>query len=52
MLTLNASSEKASDKIELRVTVETPTIWGIVGIGIIVVVIIAVAIIFTRLGRR
>jgi len=52
MLNLSASSEKASDNIELRVTVETPTIWGIVGIGIIVMVIIAVAIIFTRLGRR
>jgi len=52
MLNLSVSSEKASDNIELRVTVETPTIWGIVGIGIIVVVIIAVAIIFTRLGRR
>jgi uncharacterized membrane protein len=52
MLTLKATSDKAADDIELRVTVETPTIWGIVGIGIIVVVIIAVAIIFTRLGRR
>ncbi len=52
MLTLSASSDKASDEMDLRVTVETPTIWGIVGIGIIVVVIIAVAIIFTRLGRR
>lgn len=52
MLTFKASGEKASDDIELRVTVETPTIWGIVGIGIIVIVIIAVAIIFTRLGRR
>jgi len=52
MLNLSASSEKTSDNIELRITVETPTIWGIIGIGIIVVVIIAVAIIFTRLGRR
>jgi uncharacterized membrane protein len=52
ILTFKASSAKASDDIELRVTVETPTIWGIVGIGIIVIVIVAVAIIFTRLGRR
>jgi uncharacterized membrane protein len=52
MLTLSAKSDKAADDIDLRVTVETPTIWGIVGIGIIVVVIVAVAIIFTRLGRR
>ena len=52
MLTFNASSENSDSSIDLRVTVETPTIWGIVGIGIIVVVIIGVAIIFTRLGRR
>ena len=52
MLTFNASSENSNTSIELRTTVETPTIWGIVGIGIIVVVIIGIAIIFTRLGRR
>lgn len=52
MLTFKASSENSEDEIELRVTVETPTIWGIVGIGIIVIVIVGVAIIFTRLGRR
>ncbi len=52
MLTFTASSENSTDDIEIRVTVETPTIWGIVGIGIIVIVIVGVAIIFTRLGRR
>jgi uncharacterized membrane protein len=52
MLSFNASSENSDSSIDLRVTVETPTIWGIVGIGIIVVVIIGVAVIFTRLGRR
>jgi len=52
MLTFSAASENSTDSIELRTTVETPTIWGIVGIGIIVVVIVGVAIIFTRLGRR
>ncbi len=52
MLTFKASSENCSDEIEVRATVETPTIWGIVGIGIIVIVIVGVAIIFTRLGRR
>lgn len=52
MLTFKAESENSTDDIELRVTVETPTIWGIVGIGIIVIVIVGVAIIFTRLGRR
>jgi len=52
MLTFSAASENSTDSIDLRTTVETPTIWGIVGIGIIVVVIVGVAIIFTRLGRR
>lgn len=52
MLTFDVSSENSTDSIELRATVETPTIWGIVGIGIIVIVIVGVAIIFTRLGRR
>jgi len=52
MMTFKASSENSEDEVELRVTVETSTIWGIVGIGIIVIVIVGVAIIFTRLGRR
>ncbi|MDD3520239.1 MAG: NEW3 domain-containing protein [Actinomycetota bacterium] len=52
MLTLNVSSENSTDKIELRVTVQTPTIWGWVGIGIIAVVIIGIGFIFAKLGRR
>jgi uncharacterized membrane protein len=52
MLTFSASSENSNSSIDLRATVETPTIWGIVGIGIIVVVIIGVAVIFAKLGRR
>ncbi|MDD5658422.1 MAG: NEW3 domain-containing protein [Actinomycetota bacterium] len=52
MVTLNVTSENSSPKMELRVTVQTPTIWGWVGIGIIVIVIIGVGIIFAKLGRR
>jgi len=52
MLTLNVNSENSTDKIELRVTVQTPTIWGWVGIGIIAVVIIGIGFIFAKLGRR
>ncbi|MCK5566872.1 MAG: hypothetical protein KAI62_03100, partial [Actinomycetia bacterium] len=52
MVSFRASSDNAEDDIELRITVETPTIWGILGIAIIVIVIIGVAIIFARLGRR
>ena len=52
MLTFSANSENSSKTIDVRVTVETPSIWGWVGIGIIVIVVIGVAIIFARLGRR
>jgi uncharacterized membrane protein len=52
MLTFSANSENSSKNIDVRVTVETPSIWGWVGIGIIVIVVIGVAIIFAKLGRR
>lgn len=52
MVTLNVVSENSSPKMDVRVTVQTPTIWGWVGIGIIVIVIVGVAIIFAKLGRR
>ncbi len=52
MLSFKTESESSNDDIELRVTVETPTIWGIVGIAIIVIVVIGIAITFSRLGRR
>jgi uncharacterized membrane protein len=53
MITLNVNGKQASaDKMDVRVTVETPTIWGWVGVGIIVVVVIGLAVIFMRFGRR
>jgi uncharacterized membrane protein len=53
MITLHVSGKQASaDKMDIRVTVETPTIWGWVGVGIIVVVVIGLAVIFMRFGRR
>ncbi len=52
MLTFSADSENSSKTIDVRVTVETPSVWGWVGIGIIVIVVVGVAIIFARLGRR
>ncbi len=52
MVKFKINSENAEDDVELRITVETPTIWGIVGIALIVIVIVGIAIIFTRLGRR
>ncbi len=52
MVGLNVKAENAEDKLELRITVETPTIWGLAGIAVIVIVVVAIAIIFARLGRR
>jgi len=52
MLNFSVNSTDASGNADLRVTVETPSIWGWVGIGIIVIVVLGVAIIFARLGRR
>lgn len=52
-VTLYAESEEFSaDPLKLRVTVLTPTIWGWVGILIVLAVIAGVGVIFRRLGRR
>ena len=39
-------------EIELRVTVLTPTVWGWVGILIVLAVIAGLGVMFRRLGRR
>jgi len=52
-ITLRTSSEQVSrEEVDIRVTVETPTIWGWVGIGIIVLVVAGLAYIFMRFSRR
>lgn len=51
-VTIKAESKKISDDLELRVTVLTPTIWGWVGIIIVLVVIAGLAVLFRQLGRR
>lgn len=53
MITLTASGTQTSaGKMEVRVTVETPSIWGWVGVGIILVVVAGVIGIFMRFSRR
>ncbi len=51
-ITLTADAKQSKEDINIRVTVETPTIWGWVGIGIILVVIAGVTAIFMRFSRR
>ncbi len=45
----NDSAEKNAD---FRITVETSTLWGIVGIGLIAVAVAIVGLAVTRFGRR
>ncbi len=51
-ISLRASGEQASEEIKVRITVETPTIWGWVGVAIIVLVIAGLIYIFMRFSRR
>jgi uncharacterized membrane protein len=53
MISLRASGKQATaDKMDIRVTVETPTIWGWVGVAIILIVVIGLIVIFMRFSRR
>jgi uncharacterized membrane protein len=52
LLTLTANSAEANKSVEFRVTVSTPTIWGWIGFGIVGLVVLGLAIVFFRLGRR
>jgi len=52
-ITLRVSGEQTTAKtLRIRVTVETPTIWGWVGVAIIVLVIAGLAFIIMRFSRR
>ncbi len=53
MIGISASGQQESAKeIDIRVTVETPTIWGWVGVVIIVLVFAGLVVIFMRFSRR
>ena len=51
-ITLTAEGKEVSEDLQIRVTVLTPTIWGWLGIVIVLVVIAGLAILFRQLGRR
>jgi len=52
MLTLTANSPESNKSADFRVTVSTPTVWGWVGFGIVGLVVLGLAVVFFRLGRR
>jgi uncharacterized membrane protein len=43
---------RLQEEVDLRIRVQTPTVWGAAGIVIVAAVIAALAIMFRRLGRR
>lgn len=49
---LSATQSNASDTVELRITVKTETTWGIVGVAVIVALLVIVALIMRKYGRR
>jgi uncharacterized membrane protein len=49
---LSANSEDTNESIDVRVTVETSPIWGIVGILLVVATIGGMVLVFRRYGRR
>jgi uncharacterized membrane protein len=52
LLTLTANSPEVNKSVEFRVTVSTPTVWGWIGFGIVGMVVLGLAVVFFRLGRR
>ncbi len=54
MVTISAEpdSKYAFAHVDIRVTVLTPTIWGWLGVAIVVIVVVGLVVMFMRLGRR
>ncbi len=52
MLNVTASHPQANVDKDVRVQVETPTLWGWIGVAILVLVIGGLLGLFTKLGRR
>jgi uncharacterized membrane protein len=51
-VTLSATAESANESIDIRVGVETPPIWGIVGAALIAATLGGMVWVFRRYGRR
>lgn len=52
VVTLSASTEGANESLQVRVTVETSPIWGIIGLLLILAAIGGLVWVFRRYGRR
>ncbi|MDO4292472.1 MAG: NEW3 domain-containing protein [Eubacteriales bacterium] len=51
-LTVSASNSDTSDSAEFRISVETETVWGVIGIALILCVAAGVFWVFRKYGRR
>jgi uncharacterized membrane protein len=49
---MRASNDQANGEADIRVTVETSLLWGIVGVALIILVIVGLGYVFRRYGRR
>jgi uncharacterized membrane protein len=49
---ITAKGDQKTADVSFRVTVETPTVWGWIGVAIIVLVIAGLAFVFIRFSRR
>ncbi len=52
MVTVRASGGGISESVQFRVTVQTSTIWGIVGIAVIAIAVLVLVLAVLRYGRR
>ncbi|MBO3802757.1 MAG: hypothetical protein JTT11_02620, partial [Candidatus Brockarchaeota archaeon] len=53
MITLTGLSDQVeSDVVQVRVTVTTPTSWGLMGIGVAAAMITALLVVFMKFRRR
>lgn len=52
VVTVRASTPDANDQMEIRTTVETSPIGGLLGIGVLIAVAVGLFLVFQRYGRR
>jgi uncharacterized membrane protein len=51
-VTLSANSDASSGSVDIRYTVQTSSWWGLIGVVIIAIVVVALLWLFRRFGRR
>lgn len=51
-VSLEARAREARDGLDLRATVKTARVWGLVGVGLIAAAIVGLAVVFRLYGRR